>query len=141
MLSGFFPSANVLHCSVVVPHGASVLIVEDDPDLRYLFRISLALAGFHVREASDGYQALAALEEQTPDAVVLDLGLPRVSGFTVLEEIAARDIMRGLAVVVVTGLDVAERRDTTFLRKPVEPPVLIGALRRALRRASAGSTT
>lgn len=114
-----------------------MLIVEDDPDLRYLFRTSLALAGFHVREAADGYQALAALEEQTPAAVVLDLGLPRVSGFTVLEEIAARQDMRGMAVVVVTGLTVGEQQDVMLLRKPVDPPVLITAVRRALRRAGA----
>ena len=119
------------------PHAASVLVVEDDPDLRYLFRTSLALAGFHVREATDGYQALAALEEDTPAAVVLDLGLPRVSGFTVLEEIAARADMRGLAVVVVTGLTVSEPQDVTLLRKPVDLPVLISAVRRAMRRSSA----
>jgi DNA-binding response OmpR family regulator len=116
-----------------------VLVVEDDSDLRYLFRIALALAGFHVREASDGYQALAALEEHRPSAVVLDLGLPRVSGFTVLDEIEARESMRGLPVVVVTGLTITERRDVMLLRKPVDPPVLVGAVRRALRRAGAAA--
>jgi DNA-binding response OmpR family regulator len=124
----------------VGPQGTTVLIVEDDPDLRYLFRTSLALAGFSVREAGDGYQALAALEDEQPSAVVLDLGLPRVSGFTVLEEITARQDMRGLAVVVVTGLAVSDRRDVTLLRKPVDPPVLINAVRRALRRSAAAST-
>ena len=123
----------------MTPYGASVLIVEDDPDLRHLFRVSLALAGFEVREASDGYQALAALDVGPPDAIVLDLGLPRVNGFTVLDEITARDSLRGLAVVVVTGLDVETRRDRIFLRKPVDPPALVGAVRRALRRSSASS--
>src|SRR4029450_6632484 len=119
------PQMSYIGCEVAL-HDASVLVVEDDPDLRHLFRISLALAGFQVREASDGYQALAALEEQPPAVVVLDVGLPRVSGFTVLEEIAARDDMRSLAVVVVTGLNVSEQRDVMLLRKPVDPPVLIG---------------
>jgi len=123
----------------VIPHGASVLVVEDDADLRYIFRVTLALAGFHVREAADGYLALAALEEQTPDAVVLDLGLPRVSGFTVLDEIVAREDMRGLAVVVVTGLNVAKRLQATLLQKPVDPPVLIDAIRLAIRRANAAT--
>jgi CheY-like chemotaxis protein len=137
MLLCFIPSATVLHLRAVALNGSSVLIVEDDPDLRHLFRISLALAGFHVREASDGYQALAALEDQMPAVVVLDLGLPRVSGFTVLEEIAAREDMRTLAVVVVTGLNISEQHDVMLLRKPVDPPVLIGAVRRALRRVAA----
>ena len=111
--------------------------MEDDPDLRYIFRTSLALAGFDAREAADGYQALAALEDDTPAAIVLDLGLPRVSGFTVLEEIIAREDMRNLAVVVVTGLPVGDQRDVIVLRKPVDPPVLISAVRRALRRHAA----
>ena len=102
--------------------------------------MSLSLAGFQVREAADGYQALAALEDDTPNVVVLDLGLPRVSGFTVLEEIEARDDMRGLAVVVVTGLNVSEHRDVMLLRKPVDPPALIGAVRRALRRSAEAAT-
>ena len=140
MLLCFIPSATVLHLAYVALHGSSVLIVEDDPDLRHLFRISLALAGFQVREAADGYQALAALEDQTPNVVVLDLGLPRVSGFTVLEEIEAREDMRGLAVVVVTGLNVSEERDVMLLRKPVDPPALVGAVRRALRRSAAAAT-
>ena len=125
----------------MAPHGASVLVVEDDPDLRYLFRISLALAGFQVREASDGYQALAALEDETPAAVVLDLGLPRVSGFIVLEEITARKDMRDLAVVVVTGMNVGEERDVLLLRKPIDPPELVRAVRRALRRSGTASAT
>ena len=137
MLLSFLPSEIHLHSRTVSPQGASVLVVEDDPDLRYLFRISLALAGFQVREASDGYQALAALEDETPAAIVLDLGLPRISGFLVLEEITAREDMRGLAVIVVTGLNVSEQRNALLLRKPVDPPDLINAVRRALRRAAA----
>src|SRR5262245_7174262 len=118
------------------PQGASVLVVEDDQDLRYLFRVSLALAGFHVREAADGYLALVALEEQPPDVVILDLALPRVSGFSVLEEIVAREDLRKLPVIVVTGLIVTTRLQATMLQKPVDPPVLVGAVRRALRSAS-----
>ena len=124
------------HFYCVIPHGASVLVVEDDADLRYLFRVSLALAGFHVREAADGYLALVALEEDQPDAVVLDLALPRVSGFTVLDEIVAREDMRRLAVVVVTGLNVKQRLKAPLLQKPIDPPALVGAVRRAIRRAA-----
>jgi DNA-binding response OmpR family regulator len=118
----------------VAVYGPSVLVVEDDPDLRYLFRVSLAVAGFRVREASDGYMALAAIEDRMPDVVVLDLGLPRVSGFIVLEEIAARRDLVDLAVVVVTGLDVDERNNATYLRKPVEATQLVNTVRGALRR-------
>ena len=123
--------------------GPSVLVVEDDPDLRYLYRVSLTVAGFIVREAADGYMALAALEDSMPDVIVLDLGLPRVSGFIVLDEIAARqhtDTAR-LSVVVVTGLDTDHRRNATYLRKPVEAPQLVNTVRRVVRRSSGLSAT
>jgi DNA-binding response OmpR family regulator len=117
--------------------GLSVLLVEDDADLRYVFRISLTVAGFSVREAVDGYHALVALEESRPDVIVLDLGLPRVSGFAVLDELAARDDIRGPAVVVVTGLDRVERDDATVLHKPVDPVTLVATVRKVVR--SSGS--
>ena len=119
--------------------GVSVLVVEDNADLRSLFRVALTIAGFRVREAADGYHALVAIEEEPPSVVVLDLGLPRVSGFTVLEEIHGRHDLPQPAVVVVTGLDDVERLKTTVLRKPVEPSALIAAIRTVLRRN--GSTS
>jgi DNA-binding response OmpR family regulator len=123
------------------PSHASVLVVEDDADLRYLFRITLTTAGFRVREASDGYQALVALEESSPDVMVLDLGLPRVSGFSVLEEIAARADLRKPGVVVVTGLSDIDPLDVEVLHKPVDPPVLVAAVRNVVRRSGRGATT
>ena len=57
----------------------TVLIVEDDGDLRGMFRIPLTLDGFTVEEAADGLSALAYLDTHKPDAVVLDLGLPGFS--------------------------------------------------------------
>jgi DNA-binding response OmpR family regulator len=118
-----------------------VLLVEDDADLRYLFRISLTVAGFAVREAVDGYHALVALEESRPDVVVLDLGLPRVDGFAVLDELAARDDIRGPAVVVVTGLDGVERDDAIVLHKPVEASTLIATVRSVARGSGNLATT
>jgi DNA-binding response OmpR family regulator len=124
---------------VGIASGVSVLLVEDDGDLRHMFRTSLMVAGFSVREAADGYHALVLLEEDRPDVIVLDLGLPRVSGFAVLDEIAARPEIQGPPVVVVTGLDGVERRDAAVLRKPIDPPELVSAVRSALRRAGRAS--
>jgi DNA-binding response OmpR family regulator len=106
-----------------------------------MYRVSLAVAGFTVREAGDGYMALAALEDNIPDVMVLDLGLPRVSGFIVLDEIAARQDTARLTVIVVTGLDTEKRRNATYLRKPVEPPQLVSTVRRAMRRKASLTAT
>jgi DNA-binding response OmpR family regulator len=117
--------------------GVSVLVVEDNHDLRHLFRTTLTLAGFRVREAQDGYLALVAIEEDAPDVLILDLGLPRVSGFTVLDELMARQDIRTPAIVVVTGLDGVAELDATVLRKPVEPATLVSTVQRVIRRQGA----
>jgi DNA-binding response OmpR family regulator len=124
---------------VRAPSPATVLVVEDNADLRLLFKVALTIAGFVVREAYDGYHALVAIEEDPPAAIVLDLGLPRVSGFCVLEELQARDDIPAPAIVVVTGLDGVDHLNTTVLRKPVEPATLVTTVKSVLRRAGGGS--
>src|SRR3954467_3176946 len=68
----------------------TILVVEDDPELRHLFRTALTLAGYRVLETGDGLQALRLIDTTSPDAVVLDLGLPLVSGQAVLQDVAGR---------------------------------------------------
>lgn len=112
----------------------TVLVVEDDEDLRRLFRTALILAGYDVLEAGDGLEALLRIDQSPPDLVVLDLVLPRLSGIVVQQEIAAQAVTRDIPVVVITGsalepeiLDVA-----CFLRKPISPDQLVDAVRKCL---------
>ena len=67
-----------------------VLIVEDDADLRRMFRTSLALAGYVVEEAGDGIDALRIVDDRLPDLIVLDLVLQFLDGISVQQELAAR---------------------------------------------------
>jgi DNA-binding response OmpR family regulator len=119
-----------------------VLIVEDDVDLRRMFRTALTLAGFRVLEAGDGLQALHVLDAARPDLVILDLGLPIVSGSVVRQEIAAQAHTRHIPVVVVTGTDAS--RDgmdvSCLLRKPVSPDDVVHAVRTCLSAGSAQGT-
>ena len=113
----------------------SILIVEDDHDLRRLFRNVLAVAGYAVREADDGTTALRQIELDPPDLVVLDLVLPTIDGLTVLAEITARAHSRQIAVVIVTGWerDDLDKMDVPcVLRKPVSPDQLLKAVRSCL---------
>jgi two-component system phosphate regulon response regulator PhoB len=119
----------------------TILVVEDDEDLRRLFRTALALAGYDVVEASDGLEALQRIDQIIPDLVVLDLVLPGMSGMVVQQELAAQTLTRRIPVVVITGtviepeaLDVA-----CLLRKPVSPDDLIEAVRRCLVAAAGGA--
>lgn len=112
----------------VTPSRAAILVVDDDADLRRLYRLALALAGFAVEEATDGFDALQKLDANTPDLVVLDLDMPRINGFTVLQELAARASTQHVPVIVVTGLS-AMPNGPCVLRKPVSPDRLIQTIR------------
>src|SRR5262249_61926786 len=81
----------------------TILLVEDDEPLRRVWRLALLLEGFDVEEARDGIEALQHVDAQPPDLVVLDLGLPRLGGISVQQEIAAHADTLPIPVVVVTS--------------------------------------
>jgi CheY-like chemotaxis protein len=108
----------------------SILIVEDDHDLRRMFRVALSVAGYAVSETADGINALRFIEVLSPDMIVLDLGLPLLSGLDVQQEVAAHAQTRNILVVVVTG-SAAPLDDLCvqcILRKPITPDYLVDAV-------------
>lgn len=111
-----------------------VLVVEDDDDLRLIFRSALALAGYAVQEAADGLDALRHIDSDPPDLIVLDLALPFLSGFAVQQEVAAHAHTRRVPIVIVTGSaqDLAHLQVACVLRKPVESSELLRTVRRCL---------
>ena len=108
-----------------------ILIVEDDSDLRRMFRQMLSFGGYEVLEAGDGLNALRAIDAGPLDAVILDLGLPVLSGHVVRQELAAQAHTRQIPVIVVTGESGDhERLDAAcVLRKPVSPERLLHVVR------------
>jgi DNA-binding response OmpR family regulator len=118
----------------------SVLIVEDDPDLRSMYRVALTMAGFDVRVAVDGLDALRRIDSDPPDLVVLDLGLPVISGIVVREHIAASAATRHISILVVTGTpDKAKGLNVAcVLTKPVSPNRLVEAARSCLASGAPG---
>jgi len=123
---------------IVVQGRRSVLIVDDDDDLRRMFRTALSLAGFTVREAADGYLALGSIERDPPDLIVLDLGLPTLNGYVVLQELTSQAHTRSIPVVVITGQDRAAHADgmACLLQKPVTPDRLVNTVRGCLASGS-----
>jgi DNA-binding response OmpR family regulator len=106
--------------------------VEDDPDLRRLYKLTLSLAGYTVEEASDGLEALHRIDDRPPDLVVLDLGLPTVSGYAVHQEIESHAHTRNIPIVVVTGTDDVPPDVPCVLRKPIVPNRLLEAVHTCL---------
>jgi DNA-binding response OmpR family regulator len=114
----------------------NVLIIEDDNELRAMFRTALVLDEFDVIEASNGLEALRRLESHMFDLIVLDMGLPALSGRAFLLELMAKADTRKIPVVIVTGstktftsLNIAR-----VLRKPVSTDQLVETVRHFVRR-------
>ena len=80
-----------------------VLVIDDEPDLRLLARLVLEQAGFDVEEADDGDSGLDALEARPTDIVLLDLRMPRMDGWTVLDKLRSTGRLNTLAVIVVSA--------------------------------------
>jgi DNA-binding response OmpR family regulator len=123
-----------------VSDGKSILVVEDDRDLREMFSTALEFAGFTVREAPNGYEAIHSVDRHPPDLIVLDLLLPGFGGLSVQQEIAERAVTRHIPIVIVTGShrDLAHLPVACVLRKPVDPDELVATVRKCLDEASPG---
>jgi two-component system, OmpR family, response regulator VicR len=81
-----------------------ILVAEDDKYLNTAYRLKLTKAGFEVRLASDGEEALEILNEFTPDLMLLDLMMPKKDGFAALEEIKKNENWRNIPVIVASNL-------------------------------------
>jgi DNA-binding response OmpR family regulator len=114
-----------------------VLIVEDDEATRTLYRGVFLLSGYEVFTAADGVDALNLFDQHRPDAVVLDIGLPRLSGLDVGRELAQRLSDRRVPIVVVTADDSQSFPGSMFaavLHKPVEPEKIVNVVEHAIAR-------
>lgn len=122
-----------------------VLVVDDEPDIVALVVFHLVKAGYRVSTASAGPDAIALARQERPALVVLDLMLPGLSGFEVLERLRAEDATRNVAVLMLTA-----RRDEPdrirglslgaddYLTKPFSPQELVLRVGAILRRVAAG---
>jgi CheY-like chemotaxis protein len=109
--------------------GITVLVVEDDEPTRYAWSRYLTECGAIVRAVATGKEALRALEEGTPDILVIDLVLPGLNGFQLLEK--ARSMALQTPALALTAYDVPEHGEhalrqgfSAFLAKPVDPAFL-----------------
>jgi CheY-like chemotaxis protein len=86
-----------------VPNGSRVLLVEDDPEYGSVVEFEMAQAGYIVERAYDGLSAVESISKRPPQMIVLDLALPQLDGFGVLEEMRKQSIM--VPTIVLTALD------------------------------------
>ncbi len=126
--------------------GESVLVVDDDPDLRESLAQALGHAGYTVETVADGQRALARVAERRPALVLLDLCLPRCDGWQVLDALRTEGFAGG--VIVLTGQEETEtlvralaRGADDFIRKPCVFRELLARMHAVLRRTKRAPTT
>ena len=81
-----------------------ILLVEDDMDLSAVYRSRLEIEGFDVREANNGEDALSATVEYRPDLILLDVMMPKISGFDVLDILRNTPETANVRIIMLTAL-------------------------------------
>jgi excisionase family DNA binding protein len=116
----------------------SVLVVDDDPHLREFIRLNLERDGYSVREATSAEEGLRALEERSPDLILLDVMMPRVDGWEMLRAVQERHGVEAIPVIMYSGkvdeaAEAARRGARAFIGKPFDPGQLLEATKQLLR--------
>lgn len=120
------------------PH---VLIIEDEAGLLEILELNFRSAGYTVSTATDGVTAWQRFEHERPDLLVLDLNLPKISGFRLLELVRSES---DLPVLILTAYDFAEaeevarHRPDAFVKKPFDVQELIHIADSLVGRKPAG---
>jgi two-component system phosphate regulon response regulator PhoB len=124
---------------------ARILVIEDESDIAALVAYQLTHAGFQVRTASDGREAIRAIEADPPDLMVLDIMLPGTSGTDLLRMLRHRRDTERIPVILLTALHEEEDRLRGFelgaddyISKPFSPKELVLRVKAVLRRAAPG---
>lgn len=118
-----------------------VLLVDDYPDAREMYREYLVFSGFDVAEASSGREAIDLASDIRPDIILMDLSLPGMDGWEATRLLKAQPVTENIPVVALTGHALAGHSEDArragcdaFITKPCLPDALVDAIRRVLSK-------
>jgi twitching motility two-component system response regulator PilG len=116
-----------------------ILVVEDSSTVRKVVSITLNQKGYEIIEAKDGLEALSRLNEETPDLILLDIILPKMDGYKILNIIKGNELFKNIPVIMLTSKDgmVSKLKgklagSDAYLTKPFQPKVLLETIQRYL---------
>ena len=122
--------------------GESLLVVDDDPFIARLLEIELRAAGYDVRVASDGTQALTAAQERCPDLVLADVMMPNMDGFELTRRLRQDPRTAAVSIIMLTARGLSADKLEGFaigaddyIVKPFDTPELLARIRGVLRRS------
>jgi two-component system cell cycle response regulator DivK len=134
--------------AIVGPRMTTVLIVEDNERNMRLMRLLLKPLGYHLLEATDGQEALATLEETTPDIILVDIQLPDVDGLEITRRLRQQERFATTPIVALTAYAMPGDREvflragcTGYVAKPIDTrafPALIASYLHGMDSVSLG---
>ena len=119
------------------PH---ILVVDDDPGIRFALSLKLRTAGFAVSEATDGQEGVEWFRSGRADLVILDVGMPRMDGYTAAKRLAADPATRSVPVLFLTAQNLEVPAEIVpqigrhrFLTKPFSPRDVVATVKALLQ--------
>ncbi|WP_346797902.1 response regulator [Halomonas sp. Bachu 37] len=127
---------------------ARVLVVDDEPNIVLSLEFLMEQAGFEVTTAADGEQALVSVKETPPDLLLLDISLPGISGFDVLEQLRGDPETARLPIIMLTahGREVEREKGMAlgaddYITKPFSTQALVSKVQALLGESSPGEAS
>ncbi|MDD5686722.1 MAG: response regulator [Elusimicrobia bacterium] len=112
-----------------------ILIIEDEPNITMLLKVNLVACGYNVDNAIDGEEGLRKINSFKPDLIIVDLRLPKISGWEICEKIKGDDTYKDIIIVIVSASDQRNTKERAkllcidaFLPKPIEIEILINRI-------------
>ncbi len=123
--------------SPVVGDNPRILVIDDEPSLLQALRLRLTHSGFDVLTAADGESGLATAIAATPNLVLLDIGMPKMDGLTVLDHLREHERTKTIPVIILSASHIdrrsaLQRGARYFLEKPYDSQVLLTTIKAAL---------
>ena len=123
-----------------------ILAVDDETDVLVIIKTALESEGYEVLTAANGFDALAIAEDSIPDLILLDLMMPEMSGFEVLENLKQSDKTMEIPIVILTGVserlkmkEALDKGIIYYITKPFDYQLLLSKVKLAIEESHQGS--
>jgi len=121
---------------------AKVLIVDDDMTLHEMYQERLKLEGYNIVSAYDGEEALAKVESEKPDVILLDIMMPKINGIDVMKKLRENEKTASIPIILLTALiqeinkikDMMKEYDGYLIKSEIMPAQVIDAIKSALEK-------
>jgi DNA-binding response OmpR family regulator len=117
----------------------TILIVDDDPDIRLFLEFGLKKAGFEILQAANGVKALDILKEHTPDLIITDAMMPVLDGYGLIQAAKKETAWRRIPLIMLTGRDGEKTTEGTFqpdayMKKPFATAAILEKIEELLTK-------